>query len=154
MSGLKLWRWTGSPVLPVTSFHRSVFIVTGAWLNHWTNFHHLLSRKWVLRSFSLAGIFTDPLFLYILVINDRKKCLGLDKNLGTALIFVRSFFDFFDFVYIIFRLHAYSLRKLSRRGFSSDKSRKTARKYFLYDFPIDFLSILPLPQVRKIRKFH
>ncbi|XP_044504589.1 cyclic nucleotide-gated ion channel 1-like [Mangifera indica] len=96
----------------------------------------------------VTAILLDPLFLYIPVINDKKKCLGLDKNWGTALIFVRSFFDFFHFMYIIFQLHAHFLRNLmiNRRGFLKDRSWEIARKYFLYDFPIDILSILPLPQ--------
>ncbi|KAJ0041855.1 hypothetical protein Pint_17683 [Pistacia integerrima] len=136
-----------SPVLPVTSFYRSVFSVIDTLLYQMTSIHHLLSRNWILLSFCLAAIFLDPFFLYIPVINDHKKCLGLDKILGTAVIVVRSFFDFFDFIYIIFQLRTYSPRNLNKRGVLNDKSWATARKYLLYSFPIDLLSILPLPQV-------
>ncbi|KAJ0035535.1 hypothetical protein Pint_25243 [Pistacia integerrima] len=136
-----------SPVLPVTSFYRSVFSVIDTLLYQMTSIHHLLSRNWILLSFCLAAIFLDPFFLYIPVINDHKKCLGLDKILGTAVIVVRSFFDFFHFIYIIFQLRTNSPRNLNKRGVLNDKSCATARKYLLYSFPIDLLSILPLPQV-------
>ncbi|XP_044505651.1 cyclic nucleotide-gated ion channel 1-like [Mangifera indica] len=77
---------------------------------------------------SVIAVSLDPLFLYIPVINDDKKCIGIDKKLGNVAIALRSMTDFFHLFYIFFHLPAYWYLRLLR--------------FFL----IDLLSILPLPQ--------
>ncbi|KAM5557586.1 hypothetical protein ABKV19_024789 [Rosa sericea] len=86
----------------------------------------------------------DPLFCYILVVNDEKKCLGLDRTLGAIAIVLRSVVDIFYVLYIIYRFRA-SVATLSSQ--SSRKGRARARRYLLLYFLSDILVILPLPQV-------
>ncbi|XP_006422165.2 cyclic nucleotide-gated ion channel 1-like [Citrus sinensis] len=96
--------------------------------------------------FCVIAIFLDPLFFYIPVTNDDKKCLRLDKNLGIAAIVLRSVFDVFYTIYIIFNLHS-DVFASSSLIHKEENSKKFARKNLLHFFLIDLLAILPLPQV-------
>ncbi|XP_038683662.1 cyclic nucleotide-gated ion channel 1-like [Tripterygium wilfordii] len=100
-----------------------------------------MSVKWVKILIVLLAIevsLLDPLFFYILVINDQQKCVRLDKKLGTAVMVFRSLIDSFYVIYIIAQLHIY---------FSVPRSRKDQRIRLGKFFLIDFLAVLPLPQV-------
>lgn len=97
--------------------------------------------------FCVIAIFLDPLFFYVPVTNDDKKCLRLDKKLGIAASVLRSVFDVFYTMYIVFKVHSdvFASCSLIHR---EKNSKKIARKHLLYFFLIDLLAILPLPQVR------
>lgn len=105
--------------------------------------------KWIFLISCLIAISMDPLFLYIPVINDGKKCLRLDNKLGTAATFLRSFLDFFHIIYVIFRLRTKSFApcwEYPQRSLN-EYAQEITRKYLLFSLPIDLLAILPLPQV-------
>ncbi|GAY69121.1 hypothetical protein CUMW_269560 [Citrus unshiu] len=91
----------------------------------------------------VIAISVDPLFFYIPVVNDDKKCLRLDKALGTTIIAIRSVLDLFYIIYIILRLRISSLLA----GNLHKTVRESAIKYFMGFFTIDLVAILPLPQV-------
>lgn len=96
----------------------------------------------------VIAIFLDPLFFYIPVINDDKKCLRLDKQLGIAASVLRSVFDFFYIIYImIFKLLRYVFAS-SSLIYKEVDCKKIAGKHLFHFFLIDLLAILPLPQVR------
>lgn len=80
-------------------------------------------------------IFADTWFLYIPVVNDDKKCIKFDKDLWTVAGAARSVFDLFYIIDNIFRLPT--------------GIRKRARKQSWLFFLVDFLIILPIPQVRQ-----
>ncbi|KAH7840126.1 hypothetical protein Vadar_012966 [Vaccinium darrowii] len=95
-------------------------------------------------------IFLDLLFLYIPVIVDDKKCLGLDKNLQTAALVLRSFSDLFYMVHMIFQFRTGFIVPSSRvfgRGELVIDASEIARRYLCSNFFIDILAVLPLPQV-------
>lgn len=92
----------------------------------------------------VIAISVDPLFFYIPVVNDDKKCLRLDEALGTTIIVIRSVLDLFYIIYIILRLRISSLLA----GNLHKTVRESAIKYFMGFFTIDLVAILPLPQVR------
>ncbi|GAY45557.1 hypothetical protein CUMW_090290 [Citrus unshiu] len=105
--------------------------------------------NWIFLISCLIAISLDPLFLYIPVISDEKKCLRLDNKLGTAAIFLRSFLDFFHIIYVIFRLRTKSFApcwEYPQRSLN-EYAQEITRKYLLFFLPIDLLAILPLPQV-------
>lgn len=60
---------------------------------HWLNVKKILDSQgpfgiWTCLAFIVIAITLDPLFFYIPVVNDDRKCLRLDKKLGiTATIF-------------------------------------------------------------------
>ncbi|GLT59244.1 hypothetical protein SLA2020_320740, partial [Shorea laevis] len=86
---------------------------------------------------SAIGLWLDPLFFYIITVNEDKKCLLLDRKLGIAAVFLRCFMDFIHIIYVACRLLNVD-----------EDAWKNARRYLLSCFfLIDILSILPLPQV-------
>ncbi|XP_006490528.1 cyclic nucleotide-gated ion channel 1-like [Citrus sinensis] len=106
---------------------------------------------------NVIAMILDPLFFYILVLNDEKKCIHWDKTLGITATVIRSVLDFLKLVYIIFELH-----KADKKENQKEKFKKlcqqlkdfkgeevledpTVRMWML--FLIDSLAILPIPQV-------
>ncbi|XP_038684565.1 cyclic nucleotide-gated ion channel 1-like isoform X2 [Tripterygium wilfordii] len=85
----------------------------------------------------------DPLFFHIPVINDHRKCVRLDKKLGTAVVVFRSLIDSFYVIYIIAQLHKHLLVAHYRKDQDEDQYTRLGKYLFL----IDFLAVLPLPQV-------
>lgn len=53
---------------------------------------------------NVTAMILDPLFFYILVLNDEKKCIHWDKTLGITATVLRSILDFLKLVYIISQL--------------------------------------------------
>lgn len=98
----------------------------------------------------------DPLFFYIPVIDDDKKCLGLDKKLEKVASVLRSFTDIFYIIHIIFQFRTGFIAPSSRvfgRGDLVEDSWLIAKRYISSYFLIDILAVLPLPQVRFIVTF-
>ncbi|XP_024175302.2 cyclic nucleotide-gated ion channel 1 [Rosa chinensis] len=91
----------------------------------------------------------DPLFCYILEVNNEKNCLGLNRTLGAIAIVLRFVVDFFYVFYIIYQFRA-SIATLSsqssREGEPVPDTRARAWRYLLLYFLFDILVILPLPQ--------
>lgn len=99
----------------------------------------------------IIALSLDPLFFYIPVINDVKKCLMLDKKLETTACVLRSFTDIFYIVHIIFQFRTGFIAPSSRvfgRGVLVEDASAIAKRYVLSYFLIDILAVLPLPQVR------
>ncbi|XP_058182515.1 cyclic nucleotide-gated ion channel 1-like [Rhododendron vialii] len=98
----------------------------------------------------VLAVSLDPLFFYIPVINDDKKCLELDKTLQTTAIVLRSFTDIFYIIHIIFQFRTGFIAPSSRvfgRGVLVKNALEIARRYLSSYFFIDILAVLPLPQV-------
>jgi cyclic nucleotide gated channel len=113
----------------------------------------LVQQRWnnMLPVFCVIALSLDPLFCYLLVVNNEKKCIGLDKTLGAMVIVVRFFVDFFYVLYIIYRFRASVVTlssQSSREGELVPDTRAIAWRYLLFYFLSDILVILPLPQVR------
>ena len=96
------------------------------------------------------AVSVDPLFFYILVIDDNKKCLGVHKSLETIVCVLRTLTDVCYLLRIIFQFQtAYvdpSPRVFGRGEFVCDRVA-VAKRYLSSCFIIDAFSILPLPQV-------
>ncbi|KAM5556193.1 hypothetical protein ABKV19_023864 [Rosa sericea] len=52
----------------------------------------------------VLAVLLDPLFLYIPILNDDMKCIGIDKNLKIVALVLRSFTDLIHIVKIIFQI--------------------------------------------------
>ncbi|GMY07418.1 cyclic nucleotide-gated ion channel 1-like, partial [Fagus crenata] len=100
----------------------------------------------------VIAVSLDPLFFYLPVINEDKKCLGLDKTLKTTAIILRSVTDTIYIVNIILQLRTGFIdkpsQKLGRAKLNKD-SKAIARRYLCTwsYFLIDIFVILPIPQV-------
>lgn len=98
----------------------------------------------------MFAVSVDPLFLYIPVVNDKKKCLDLDRKLEIAASVLRSFTDAFYILHIIFQFRTGFIAPSSRvfgRGVLVEDPLAIGRRYLSSYFLIDILAILPLPQV-------
>ncbi|GMN42929.1 hypothetical protein TIFTF001_012139 [Ficus carica] len=111
-----------------------------------------LLQKWnkifVLSCFVAVSV--DPLFFYIPVIDDGRKCLDLDRPLEIIACVLRTFIDIFYVVRIIFQFRTGFIAPSSRvfgRGELVDDPVAIAKRYLSSYFIVDVLSILPLPQV-------
>lgn len=107
--------------------------------------------------FCMVAISLDPLFFYIPVVDDEKKCLSLDKKLETTASVLRSFTDIFYIIHIIFQFRTGFIAPSSRvfgRGVLVEDSWAIAKRYLSSYFIIDILAVLPLPQVRETFNLH
>ncbi|CAL9008844.1 unnamed protein product [Prunus brigantina] len=98
----------------------------------------------------LIAVSLDPLFFYIPVIDDTKKCLDLDRKMKITASVLRSFTDIFYIVHIIFQFRTGFVAPSSRvfgRGVLVEDAWSIARRYLSSYFLIDILAVLPLPQV-------
>ncbi|KAG7981347.1 hypothetical protein I3843_05G229500 [Carya illinoinensis] len=98
----------------------------------------------------VIAVSLDPLFFYVPVIIDAKKCLELDKKMETTAIILRSFTDIFYIIHIIFQFRTGFIAPSSRvfgRGVLVEDAWAIAQRYLSSYFLIDILAVLPLPQV-------
>ncbi|RYR41649.1 hypothetical protein Ahy_A08g038053 isoform B [Arachis hypogaea] len=98
----------------------------------------------------LIAVSLDPLFFYVPVIDDDRKCLSLDKKMEITATVLRSFSDIFYIIHIIFQFRTGFIAPSSRvfgRGVLVEDSWAIAMRYLSSYFLVDILAVLPLPQV-------
>lgn len=101
----------------------------------------------------VLAISVDPFFFYIPVIVGKQKCLDLDGTLQTTISVLRTFFDLFYILRIIFQFRTGFIAPSSRvfgRGELIDDPVAIMKRYLSSHFIVDILSIIPLPQVSYI----
>lgn len=98
----------------------------------------------------VIAVSVDPLFFYIPLVKDDKKCLDLDTKLQITASVLRSFTDIFYIVHIIFQFRTGFIAPSSRvfgRGVLVEDAWEIAKRYMSSYFLVDILAVLPLPQV-------
>lgn len=98
----------------------------------------------------LIAVSVDPLFFYIPVIDGIKNCLYLDKKLAKIASILRFFTDIFYLLHMIFQFRTGFVAPSSRvfgRGVLVDDTLAIAKRYLSTYFLVDFLAVLPIPQV-------
>ncbi|KAI5423819.1 cyclic nucleotide-gated ion channel 1 isoform X1 [Lathyrus oleraceus] len=98
----------------------------------------------------VMAIYVDPLFFYIPVIVGKNKCVDLDEALQTTASVLRTFFDLFYILRIIFQFRTGFIAPFSLvfgRGELVDDPVAIMKRYLCSHFIIDILSIIPLPQI-------
>uniref|UniRef100_A0A6N2LPM0 Cyclic nucleotide-binding domain-containing protein n=2 Tax=Salix TaxID=40685 RepID=A0A6N2LPM0_SALVM len=101
----------------------------------------------------VIAVSLDPLFFYVPVIDDKKKCLSLDSKMEITASVLRSFTDIFYILHIIFEFRTGFIAPSSRvfgRGVLVEDTWAIAKRYLLSYFLIDILAVLPLPQVKEL----
>ena len=99
----------------------------------------------------VMAVSVDPLFFYIPIINDGKRCLVLDKRLRTTVFVLRTVTDVIYLVHILLQFRTAFIDKASEEGGETKlntNARAIIRRYLSLYFPIDILVVLPIPQVR------
>ncbi|KAK4564787.1 hypothetical protein RGQ29_006738 [Quercus rubra] len=77
----------------------------------------------------------DPLFFFVPVIHEDKKCISEDKKMWINAIFWRSVLDFIYLVHFVVKFY------------KEKKEEKNSQWYLWMWFMFDILVILPIPQV-------
>ena len=95
----------------------------------------------------VIAVSVDPLFFYIPIINDGKRCLVLDKRLRTTVFALRTVTDVIYLVHIILQFRTAFASEEGGETKLNTNARAIIRRYLRY-FPIDILVVLPIPQVR------
>ncbi|XP_050254860.1 cyclic nucleotide-gated ion channel 1-like [Quercus robur] len=110
--------------------------------------------RWFLQSWRIIfgvscviAVALDPLFFYVPVINEDKKCIGIDKKLRAISLILRSVTDIIGIINIILQFHDEYTHVDETSGKVVKDFRKKAKTYLWPYFVIDILVILPFPQV-------
>ncbi|XP_044505367.1 uncharacterized protein LOC123225477 [Mangifera indica] len=96
---------------------------------------HFLVLRWI------VNILTSN-YLHMLVVNDGKMCLQLNKEISTMVIVCQMLFDFYYMALVIIKL-CIDLRSKARK-----------RKYLWLIFLVDLLCVLPVVQVLLLLHFN
>ncbi|XP_050252064.1 cyclic nucleotide-gated ion channel 1-like isoform X1 [Quercus robur] len=102
-------------------------------------FIHLWNK--ILLVSCVIAVSVDPLFFYIPVINDAKRCLMLEKKLRIVVLVLRTVTDVIYIVHIILQFRTAFIDKIVEEG------AEITSRYSWKHFIIDILVILPIPQV-------
>ncbi|XP_022945925.1 cyclic nucleotide-gated ion channel 1-like isoform X1 [Cucurbita moschata] len=90
----------------------------------------------------------DPLFCYILVVDDDERCVGFDKKLRKVAVILRSITDLLYIILIVCHFHlGYSSFYNANSDDPDDGVCTRAWRFLLSYFTVDVLAVLPLPQV-------
>ncbi|XP_020222972.1 probable cyclic nucleotide-gated ion channel 6 isoform X3 [Cajanus cajan] len=98
----------------------------------------------------ILAVSVDPLFFYLPVINDSLHCLGIDRKLAITVTTLRTFIDAFYLIHMALQFRTAFIAPSSRvfgRGELVIDPAQIAKRYLQRYFIIDFLSVLPLPQI-------
>ncbi|XP_009366180.1 probable cyclic nucleotide-gated ion channel 5 isoform X1 [Pyrus x bretschneideri] len=109
----------------------------------------LLWNKFFVISCILA-VSVDPLFFYLPVINSSSTCLGIDRRLAIIATTLRMIVDAFYLIHMALQFRTAYIAPSSRvfgRGELVIDPARIAKRYLRSYFIIDFLSVLPLPQI-------
>ena len=101
----------------------------------------------------VVAVSLDPLFIYVPIINQKDMCLTMDNTLGTTAIVLRLFTDLIYIGNIVHNV-AKASKVLKKEGkWKSDKVLRNALEIWKDSWLVllvDFLAILPIPQVCNI----
>ncbi|KAH0912766.1 hypothetical protein HID58_036087, partial [Brassica napus] len=109
----------------------------------------LLCNKLFVASCILA-VSVDPLFLFLPFINDKAKCVGIDRKLAIVTTTLRTVIDSFYLFHMALRFRTAYVAPSSRvfgRGELVIDPAQIAKRYLQQYFIIDLLSVLPVPQI-------
>lgn len=98
----------------------------------------------------LAALFIDPLFFYLPMVNSDKVCLLIDSHLAIVITVLRTITDIFHLIHIGVSFKTGfitpSPNGLGGGELVSDRM-KIAKRYLVRHFVLDFIAVLPLPQI-------
>ncbi|XP_024967206.1 probable cyclic nucleotide-gated ion channel 5 isoform X1 [Cynara cardunculus var. scolymus] len=109
----------------------------------------LMWNKFFVLSCILA-VSIDPLFFYLPVFDQKNSCLGIDKKLAITATTLRTVVDAFYLIHMALEFRTAYIAPSSRvfgRGELVIDPAQIAKRYLRWYFIIDFLAVLPIPQI-------
>ncbi|KAK9668252.1 hypothetical protein RND81_13G044900 [Saponaria officinalis] len=97
----------------------------------------------------IIAVSIDPLFFYLPMV-EKDNCLGLDYGLAATTTTLRTMVDAFYLIHVAFQFRTAYIAPSSRvfgRGELVIDTAQIAKRYLQRYFIIDFLAVLPLPQI-------
>ncbi|KAK9716475.1 hypothetical protein RND81_06G236100 [Saponaria officinalis] len=97
----------------------------------------------------IIAVSIDPLFFYLPTVT-MDNCLGLDYRLAATATSLRTMIDAFYLIHVAFQFRTAYIAPSSRvfgRGELVIDTTQIAKRYLRRYFIIDFLAVLPLPQI-------
>lgn len=104
----------------------------------------------------ILGVSVDPLFFFLPVFNKSSNCLDIDRKLAITATTLRTVVDAFYLIHMALQFRTAYIAPSSRvfgRGELVIDPAQIAKRYLKCYFIIDFLAVLPLPQVREISSY-
>ncbi|KAJ9162961.1 hypothetical protein P3X46_022689 [Hevea brasiliensis] len=98
----------------------------------------------------ILAVSVDPLFFYLPVFNDSSHCLEIDRKLAITATTLRTIIDAFYLIRMALQFRTAYIAPSSRvfgRGELVIDPARIAKRYLRQYFFIDFLSVVPLPQI-------
>ncbi|CAI9755582.1 unnamed protein product [Fraxinus pennsylvanica] len=100
----------------------------------------------------LVALFVDPLFFYLpSVVNEgNSSCMQTDLNLGIIVTCLRTVADIFYLLHVVIKFRTAYVSPSSRvfgRGELVMDLKKIASRYLKFEFFVDAIAVLPLPQI-------
>ncbi|XAR51141.1 hypothetical protein NMG60_11005689 [Bertholletia excelsa] len=98
----------------------------------------------------IVAVFVDPLFFYLPIFSQSPQCLNIDRKLAIIATTLRTMIDAFYLLHMALQFRTAFIAPSSRvfgRGELVIDPAQIAKCYLQRYFIIDFLSILPLPQI-------
>ncbi|CAI9293518.1 unnamed protein product [Lactuca saligna] len=105
----------------------------------------------------ILAVSIDPLFFYLPVFDESKTCLGIDNNLAIIATTLRTVVDAFYIIHMALQFRTAYIAPSSRvfgRGELVIDPGQIAKRYMRWYFIIDFLAVVPLPQIVVWRYLH
>lgn len=98
----------------------------------------------------LFAVFLDPMFFFLLSVQQGNKCIVLNRPMTTTIVIFRSLTDFVYFLHIFLQFRLAFISPESRvvgAGDLVDHPKKIAVHYLSSYFFLDLFVVLPLPQI-------
>ncbi|KAK4857661.1 hypothetical protein QYF36_004220 [Acer negundo] len=98
----------------------------------------------------IIAVSFDPLFFYLPVFNHEPHCIGMDTKLAVTITTLRTVNDVFYLLRMALQFRTAYIAPSSRvfgRGELVIDPAQIATRYLRHQFIVDFLSVLPLPQI-------
>ncbi|XP_020588369.1 probable cyclic nucleotide-gated ion channel 5 [Phalaenopsis equestris] len=105
----------------------------------------------------ILAVSVDPLFFYLPVYDQDSNCLNIDRNLAYISTTLRTFIDSFYLLRMALQFRTAYIAPSSRvfgRGELVIDPAQIANRYLQRHFIVDFLAVLPLPQIVVWRFLH
>ncbi|XP_075107925.1 putative cyclic nucleotide-gated ion channel 20, chloroplastic isoform X4 [Nicotiana tabacum] len=98
----------------------------------------------------LFAVFIDPMFFFLLYVQQGNKCIVLNWPMTTTIVILRSITDIVYLIHILLQFRLAYVAPESRvvgAGDLVDNPKKIAINYLSGYFVLDFFVVLPLPQI-------
>ena len=102
----------------------------------------------------MIAVFLHVLFFYIYYIDDQRKCFAVDKKIKNAAIGARTVTDFILLLEVAYKVYSSSILELCPNSKTNvapltffGRLADVSKRVPWMDVLVDFLAMLPLPQV-------